>query len=645
MAVGLLGTAASGLQVFQRAISVAGHNINNANTDGFSRQRVELGTLQPSFNGQGYIGNGVQIESISRMFDQFAVDRLRSSTSTSAQYDSLAQFSARISNLLGDTKAGLNAGLESFFAAVHEVSNDPASIPSRQLLLSEGESLTSRFHNLNGQLDAMRAEINGGIANLTKDINGLTSAIAEANRAIVDSSGQGTGQIPNDLLDKRDTLITKLSALVSVRTVEQDDGAVNVFVGSGQPLVTRFLATPLKAVTNDFDAQRVEVAIAGPNADTVITGNLSGGRLGAVLDVRDQVLNPAQNALGRVATTLAVTFNAQHRLGMDLNNSMGGDFFSFAQPEVSASARNSGSASVAASLDPANVDQLTTKDYVLAYSGGAWSLTDAVSGQVVPMSGTGTPADPFVADGLRLVVSAGAAAGDRFLVKPTRGGSAGSDLLIDSARAVAAASPVKVIEATNANGLPTNAGDAAFKLQGVDASFVRLSSGITLTYDAAGQQFLYSGDATGAIAYDPATDSGSTFTVAGVSFSVTGTPQDGDAFRLADNAGASGDNGNALRLAGLQTANTMEGGAASFQGAYGQLVGQLGTQTRSAQVTAEAQAALLTQAQESRDAVSGVNLDEEAANLLRFQQAYQAVAQVISTAETTFQTLLSAIGR
>ena len=172
-----------------------------------------------------------------------------------------------------------------------------------------------------------------------------------------------------------------------------------------------------------------------------------------------------------------------------------------------------------------------------------------------------------------------------------------------------------------------------------------LTGGITFTYDAGTQQFNYSGDAVGSFAYDPATDSGGSFTVAGMTFRVSGTPADGDSFGAAANNGGVGDNGNALALADLQAGLTMEGGTASFQDAYGQLVGDVGTRTRSAQITAEAQVALRAQAQESRDGLSGVNLDEEAADLLRFQQAYQALAQVISVADNTFQTLLGAIGR
>ena len=180
MAVGLLGTAASGLQAFQRAISVTGHNISNANTEGYTRQRIELGTRPPSFTGQGFIGNGVQVESIERVFDEFVTERLRNTTSSSSQYETLALLSGRVSNLLGDDQAGLGNGLEAFFNAVQALADDPSSIPVRQVLLAEGESLIARFHNLDSQLDSMRDEINGGLSNMVAEINNLSTAIADA---------------------------------------------------------------------------------------------------------------------------------------------------------------------------------------------------------------------------------------------------------------------------------------------------------------------------------------------------------------------------------------------------------------------------------------------------------------------------------
>jgi len=281
----------------------------------------------------------------------------------------------------------------------------------------------------------------------------------------------------------------------------------------------------------------------------VITGSLTGGKLGATLDFRDQMLDPVKNALGRIAVSLGTEFNLQHNLGMDLDGVNGADFFAITTPGVAANANNTGAATVSASFDDANIGDLTTENYILAYDGAAWSLSHASDGQAVAMTGAG----PFFADGLRFDIAGAAAAGDRFLIQPTESGGAGISTLISNAREIAAAAPAA--------------------------------------------------------------------------------------------AAAPGDNSNALLLAGLQTSQTMEGGTTNFQGAYGQLIGNLGTQTRSAQINSEAQAALLTQAQANRDTVSGVNLDEEAADLLRYQQAYQAVAQVISVADSTFQTLLSAVGR
>jgi len=553
MAVGMLGTAVSGLQAFQRSLSVAGHNISNANTEGYSRQRVELGTRQPGFSGQGYIGNGVQIEGVKRLFDQFVVDRLRDTSSSASQYETLFQFSARVSNILGNADAGLGAGLESFFDAVQTVADDPASMPARQLLLSESDSLVARFHNLDSQLQSIGTEINGNLGNIVTEINGLSAAVADANKNIVEATSQGSGESPNDLLDKRDQMVNRLSELVSVRTVEQDDGALNVFVGSGQSLVTGFLASPLQTVPNDFDSSRTEIAIVSSGTTAVITDNLTGGRLGAVLDFRDQVLTPAENSLGRIAVSLASEFNRQHTLGMDFDGAAGLDYFSSTSPQTAASTGNSGAATVTASFDTANMGSLSTDDYVLSFSGAAWSLNRLSDNQAVAMSGSGSAVDPFIVDGLRLEIAGGAAAGDRFQIRPTRSGSSAMSLLISNPREIAAAAPAA--------------------------------------------------------------------------------------------AAAPGDNSNALLLAGLQSGQTMENGSTNFQGAYGQLISKLGTQTLSAQVTAEAQDALLLQAQESRDTLSGVNLDEEAADLIRFQQAYQAIAQVISVANSTFQTLLSAVGR
>jgi flagellar hook-associated protein 1 FlgK len=642
MASGVLGTATSGLLAFQRALSTTGHNIANVNTPGYSRQRVEFETQTPQISGAGYIGTGVKTDAIVRMYDQFLVDRVRTSTSSTNGLTMYSDYAGRIANVLGDASAGLNGALESFFNAVQGVANNPSSIPERQVLLSEAESLVTRFQYLDSQLGATRDEVNAQIGSMVGEINTLSQSIADINKEIVIATGRAGGQPPNDLLDARDVLVEKLSSLVSVTTLQQDDGALNVFIGNGQALVTGFSAGTLSVAGSPYDATRKEILFSagGSSAGAVITGSLNGGKLGGLLDFRDEILDPSQNGLGRIAAVLGTEINLQHALGMDLDGDLGGTVFNLGSPQVSGHSGNGGSGTVSASFDTANIGALTTENYVMSYDGTNWSLAD-MDGNAVAMTGLGTVGSPFVADGLRIVVGGTPDPGDSFQIWPTRDGGEGIGLTIASVRDIAAAAPVRITEATNANGLPTNGGDGKLQLTGIASGFAGLGADVSLTFDAASNEFSISSGGT--LSYDPATDSGTTFTVAGVSFTVTGTPADGDGFVLGANTDGSGDNFNALRMAGLQTAHTVENGSASFQGAYAQLIADMGSRTRQAEVAATAQQALLRQAQADRDSLSGVNLDEEAANLVRFQQAYQAMAQVVTASDTMFQTLLSAI--
>jgi flagellar hook-associated protein 1 len=648
MAGGVLGTATSGLLAFQRALSTTGHNIANVNTSGYSRQRVEFETQSPQLSGAGYIGTGVKTDAVVRMYDQFLVDRVRTSTASSSGLAMYSEYAGRVANVLGDASAGLNGALESFFNAVQAVANNPTSVPERQVLLSDAESLVTRFQYLDGQLSATRSEVNAQLGAMVGEINTLSQSIAGLNKDIVIATGRAGGQPPNDLLDARDVLLEKLSSLVSISTLAQDDGAVNVFIGNGQSLVTGFNASTLSVSGSVYDATHKEILISAGSSGgaAVITGSINGGRLGGVLDFRDEILNPAQNNLGRIAVVLGTEFNLQHAQGMDLDGDLGGAFFDLTTPQVSSHTGNTGTGTVSAGFESANIAALTVQDYVMSYDGTNWSLAD-MDGNAVTMAGLGTLVSPFVADGLRIVVGGAAAAGDRFQIRPTRDGGEDIGLAIGSVRDIAAAAPVRITEATNANGLPTNGGDGRLQYSGVNSGYTALAANVTFTFNTATNEFSYTdgGAVNGTLAYDPLTDGGTSFTVAGVSFTVTGTPADGDAFVLGNNTGGTGDNANALSLAGLQTALTVEGGTTSFQGAYAQLIAEMGSRTRQADIGATAQQALLRQAQADRDSLSGVNLDEEAANLVRFQQAYQAMAQVVTAADSMFQTLLSAIRR
>ena len=357
------------------------------------------------------------------------------------------------------------------------------------------------------------------------------------------------------------------------------------------------------------------------------------------------MLDASQNALGRIAVTLSSRINEQQKLGIDLKNSTGQALFSAPEPKVATNTRNIGSATVNASFDLDNLQDLTNRDYVLEYSGSDWRLTDAQSGELFGMAGDGSAANPFKFDGLSVVVTAGANDGDQYMISPTRTAANDISMVTNDVQEIAAAAPVRIGEQMDANGAPINTGSTLMTLQQVEKGFGPVGGPVQMTFDVATKTFNYSGALSGSFAYDPATDSGKDINVSGVVFKITGDPAAGDVFILEPNTDASGDNSNALALADLQTALTMGGGDASFSESYQQLIGEIGTRTRTAQISAEAQTALQRQAQATRDGKSGVNLDEEAANLLRFQQAYQALAQVVNVANETFQTLINAVGR
>ncbi len=550
---GVFGIGTSALLAYQRALSVTGQNIANVGNDNYSRQRIDLAVRNPQFSGAGWYGQGVDIVGVNRMADQFVQRQVLDNTAGSARQQVYYQYAQRADNLLADPAAGIAPVLQQFFAAVQDVANDPTSTAARQVLLSQGEALADRFAFLQRRMDDQRQVVEGQIGATVQEINGLAASIAELNQRISQGIGQGGGAVPNDLLDQRDALIERLSGLVSVQTLPQDDGSVNVMIGNGQNLVMGNSATTLTAQPLSSDPSRTEIAVVNPGSTIGVTGIISGGELGALLDVRREILDPAQNALGRTAVGLALSFNELHRQGVDLDGAAGGDFFRMPQGEVLVGRGNS--AAGQPTLTYTNAAALTTGDYRASYDGVEWRLTRI--GSATPLA-TAAPGGTLAADGFELDLSAiaGAAAGDSFDIRPTRTAAAELGVAITDPRAFAAAQP-------------------------------------------------------------PATPGTSVV----------------------------GDNRNALALAGLASERVLANGTTSISASYNELVANVGVKTRQAQLSAEAQGRMLDASRAQRESISGVNLDEEAANLLRYQQAYAAAAQVIAVAGTMFDTLLMAVRR
>ncbi|NCA70291.1 MAG: flagellar hook-associated protein FlgK [Sphingobacteriia bacterium] len=549
----LLNIGSSGLMTAQTQLATTSHNIANASTEGYHRQVVEM-TQVPLEGGRG----GVRVATVVRAYDQFLANQLLKEENRMAAY---AEYSARIdtlNNMLADPSIALTVSMDGLFAAVQDVANDPRSVPARIALLSSGETLVARFRSYAIQLDEARNGLEERIASSITDINRYATAIAEINQRVVDAESVSGGRPANDLRDQRDLILLQLNRLIKATPIEQSDGQLTVFIGSGQPLVIGQTVATLAAMPAENDLSRLEVAMRDRDGTLRRLPDriLSGGELGGLLQFRRESLDFAQNRIGLLATVLATTFNERHVQGVDLYGNAGGELFSLAPARVQPPA------AAAVRIDPAQVGSLTDADYELSFDGTQYRLENLV---------TGARSDPFAAgvdvgfEGLVVNASDGAlTAGGTALIQPTRFAAGNLSLSLQDPRAFAAA------------------------LQSDDF----------------------------------------------------GTP----GFEFESFA----DNRNANRIGELQTTRLMlvetELGVTSgstMSSAYAELVSSIGSRARSAQANAQAQESLLTQARMSRDQISGVNLDEEAANLLRYQSAYQASARIISIAQRLLDELLS----
>lgn len=632
----LLRLGAGSLQNWQSALNTTGHNIANANTEGYSRQTVELGTSRALRFGFGYVGQGAEIVSIERASNSFVTSQVRNFTSSASQYETFVQFSSRVDDILANSQNSLSVSMERFFNAASDVAASPSTLPERQALIGEGDNLVARQQSFNDLLQDLNSEINSAIGLRVTEINGIASSISGINQLILNTNN--SGGTPNDLLDQRDRLVEKLSSKISTSVVEQNDGSFNVLIGKGQALVIGAVPTELEVRFNQFDSSRLEIGVKG------LIGNdasqfVKGGELQGLLDFRSRVLNPAQTQLGVLALGIGETINAQHKVGVDLNGVLGGNIFAPIAISVAPEGFNAGTSGPVVTLTDAS--EVRASDYSLDYNGTQWQLTRLSDSTSV--SGAG----PLVLDGMSVDVSAGVpVSGDSFRINPGHDAAVNFAMAISDPRKIAAASPV-IADTPLANvgiGILTDLKVAA-------NNTLPLAAPISLTFNAnAGGAgipgFDVVGGPGGSILYDPATEgAGKAFTFAtqGVSFTLANTPQPGDSFTITNNTGAFGDNRNIVQIGELQYASTLNGGKNSYQEFYGGLVAQVGVISSQAGSNLTIENSLLNQATDYRDSISGVNLDEEAANLLRYQQAYQASAQMIKIADQLFQTLINSI--
>lgn len=627
-----LNIGARALTTNLAALQVIGHNIANVNTAGYSRQNVQLTTAGAQAFGNGYIGKGVDMSTVERSHSAYLTREAQLTGSVAAadsvRYSRLQALESAFP--LGT--AGLGAALNDTLNAWSDVASAPNNLTARVVVIAKGEEFASRLRNTAGQLDALSRSTQQQVQGTVDTINGLAGDLAKINQRIVESSG-GV-HTPNDLFDQRDQLLSELSQHIQTSTIFDKDGAVSVFVAGSQPLVLGQRASQLAVTRDATDNSRIGVSFVQGSVTTPLPDStLGGGGLSGLMNFLNTDLVAVQNLLGRMALASATSVNDQHRLGIDLQGNPGQDFFI---PPAAATGlpapTNTGNAAVSASVnDPA---ALMASDYELRFIGTDVSVVRLSDGQSTLLPAASAP---FEVDGLTFNITSGtAAAGDRILVRPFESAARNLQLAIGSPDRLAAASPVLVTPAL------TNSGGLSVESLYASSSSTSLTNPVSLTFQANGT-FVADDGVNPPATYNFAP--GQPIEINGWSLTLRGSPTDGDVFTVSPAPpGSTVQNaGNASAVLALRDRPTFEG--VPLADGYVTLFSDVGTRVQGAKFAASFSGQIATTAETARTNVSGVNLDEEAARLLQFQQAYQASAKFLQIAQSTFDSLLATVGR
>ncbi|MFK3791316.1 MULTISPECIES: flagellar hook-associated protein FlgK [Pseudomonas] len=679
----LLNIGMSGLATSQSSLMTTGNNIANADTAGYSRQQTVQGTKASSQFGTVFIGTGATLADVRRVYNSFLDAQLRSATSRNSDVAAYQQQITPIDKLLSEAGTGMTGALTKFFASVQNLNAKPTDEASRQLLLSDAQALSNRFNSVSNQLNEQNKTINGNLSTMADQVNKLATTVAQLNQKISELSNDGKG-MPNDLLDARNETVRQLSQFIKV-DVSERGSSVDLYLGSGQPLVMGNSANSLEVVQGKDDPTRSMLQINRGSSSVDITNLTTGGEIGGLLRYRSEVLDPAMNELGRVALVVADQMNSQMAQGIDKNGEFGGNLFNdinsarlTSQRSIASGGNNTASGNFDVTIKDSG--KLTTSDYTVTFSSPTdYSVKRSDGTDLGSFSTTTNP--PPVIDGFALKLNGSAAVGDSFKITPTRNGASAIQTEMTDAKRLAIAAPLKAEIAAGVKSslsigsqpslvTPIDNYDAAAKLEmqtalknsGPVKVVFNAPAGGSQTYDyfdakgtKMGSGTIVPGqtntlnlnikmvDASGA----PILDGAGVQKTFAVKMDVAGVPNSGDSMNISVNGAGSSDNRNGLALAGLQSKQTVDTGSASkgitLVDAYGKLIENVGAKASQTKLDAAANGAILANAKGARDSLSGVNLDDETGNLVKYQQYYTASSQIIKAAQTIFSTLISSL--
>lgn len=667
----LLNIGMSGLAAGHSSLLTTGNNIANVDTAGYSRQQTVQSTKASGQYGNVFIGTGTTLADVRRVYNSYLDAQLQTTTSLNGDAQAYLGQATQVDKLLSDSGTGITKTLQSFFSSLQTLSGNSNDTAARQALLTNAQALTSRVNAISQQLQQQGTYINDQLGSMADQVNKLAATVAAYNQKISEVSGSG-GQ-PNDLLDQRNETVRQLSELIGTQ-VSENNGSLDIYLGSGQPLVMGNTVNTLRIQTDKSDPTRSSIIMDRGSSTVDITSAVSGGEMGGLLRYRDDVLTPAVNGLGRIAMVVADQVNKQQGQGVDQNGNFGSGLFNDINSAAAISQRsiangNNNPASGNLNVTINDTSKLAVSDYQVTFTSATGYSVRRLSDNTDMGSFTLGASPAPVIDGFSLSLNAGPVnTGDTFKITPTRNAAADMTTIMTDVKRLATAAPLTSTKASGNDGTgavsqPTlsTALDIYDPVQRQDmqaavkaAMPVRLlmtSSTAYEVFDAKGNSMGtgsivpgQNNDLNIAVPYTDSLGVAKTFNVA---MTLSGSPDKDDSFNISLTAPGSTDNRNAQALLGLQTKATVGANSTSpgvsFTDAYGGLVSSVGSKTKQGQLDATATDTILSQARNSRDSLSGVDLDEETGNLIKYQQYYSASSQIIKTAQEIFSTLINAL--
>lgn len=657
MTVSLYQTGVSGLLAAQQQLATTGHNIANVNTEGYTRQRAEQNTSLGLNNGSNYTGSGTYVQDITRLYDQFSYKEQLINQSNLGKSDALDGHLNQLNDIMSFSGQAIMNSVGQFYQAMNGVADNPSDLGLRSIVLNQTEILSSDFRALNQNFDDIEKSINGEIEQVAREISDISLELAKINESILHSKNLTLSGQPNDLLDKRDQLITQLSQYTKVNTVEDSNGVMTVMIGQGTTLVAGITPLTINVESGDPDPLKTQIRLVGPNSTVAINGNTLGGVLEASIEFRDEHLMQVRSEINRLAMAISATLNDTQSKGLDLNAQQGANVFTdinttqLQQGRVLSPTSNSGNLS--AQVNITDVSLVPIDEFEIRNNAGVYTITNMTTGANTNLGaiGAGTYTTPF---GFEFIETSGTPANDdSFIIRPTENSAALMQRTLSNSAGIAASTAVEVTPSDN----NISAGEIAIvdMFNPIQAQLdmpIRID---VLESPSGSGSFNYTltdnlGVTSAPIVYTPpsqvinlpALPATASFQVE-ISGNPSGSaPHAPEQFFIGDAFGL-GNSGNAVAMALTQEQGITNGGKETFSQSLAVSTSVVGSKSSSAKLVAETAQALFTQAFNRNQETSGVNLDEEAANMLKFQQAYQASSQIISIANTLFDTILAAV--